>query len=467
MKTLFPIVAAGLFLAGCQTTTAQNSLTQPFEGFGSETVSINVQHSKYKDFYKTIYRDLKVPSNFTFVNDWETFYQWHDNNVTGFFPSDSGKMTYYQYEEPNPAMRTDAKECVEDIKRLDTLKSTKGGGDLADMMGACRAMIAQQFMHNPEKNVNIYKDIWMHWLDNKTLYNANKIQSRLPTSGRVRSVDFAYATSYIVSSMSAHYAIWHRLYDFDKATHDAIDDMLTDFTTKYNYYTAYKRAGSNFAKLCNPTLNGALKTPTNDHCGSFNSIQSVGYIYYGLEFENQTVFDEGVKHLEILLAQFDKDAIYRSHAGRGTQALSYILPIAVQLDQLDYAFNKAFGINFSEVKNQHGVTPGQVYKKIYELAHNPKLLLPYYSPRKDHAVKGKPVFKKMIKDIESGKSSHTVTWAAFNLQTYFVQAPGLAKKYNPEKFKQYFQYKGRKSYEYGEMVVGFSNLTLRIANKEM
>ena len=49
---------------------------------------------------------------------------------------------------------------------------------------------------------------------------------------------------------------------------------------------------------------------TNDHCGSFNARMATGGIIFGLEFTSQLAFDTGVRHLEIMLATFNKDAVY-------------------------------------------------------------------------------------------------------------------------------------------------------------
>ena len=103
---------------------------------------------------------------------------------------------------------------------------------------------------------------------------------------------------------------------------------------------------------------------------------AVGATLFGIEFGNQVIFDKGIQHVEVMLATFDKNKMYTSQTFRH-DGLSYADQVNPAIEQLDYAFDKAFGIDFANMKNIHGVSAGEVYQHIWEVANNPALLLPY------------------------------------------------------------------------------------------
>ena len=45
-----------------------------------------------------------------------------------------------------------------------------------------------------------------------------------------------------------------------------------------------------------------------------------------------------------------------------------------ELDKLDYAFEKAFNIDFSEMRTPHGTTPAEVYRELLVFANEPQNL---------------------------------------------------------------------------------------------
>ena len=305
MKSLFPIVVAGIVLAGCQTTTAQNSVNEKFTVTSSDikSVAYNPQYAKNKDFIKTPIRDFKVPDNFTMIDDWNSFWTFHDDNIRGRFPdSGGGPIEYY-------SKKIDIEKCLYDLQRTNTITSSKtnDSADSAAVQAMCYAGFAQRFAHDPHNGVELYKSILTYWIENDVIKNWKTTGNKVSLRGRNQRVDWVYHITTSVSKIASHYSVWHRLYKFDADMHKKVDELFTTYAATFSHYDAYQKSGSHFSKLCNVKSSKPRiwKNSTNDHCGSYNMHQAVGLITYGLEFENQLVFDRGVQHLEIMISAFE------------------------------------------------------------------------------------------------------------------------------------------------------------------
>lgn len=476
MKSLFPIIAAGFVLAGCQTTGAQNSLTQPFEGFGSEkaivtssdvkSVAYNPQYARNKDFIKTPIRDFKVPDNFTMIDDWNAFWTFHDDNIRGRFP-DSGGGPIDTY-----ATHIDIDKCLYDLQRTNTITAAKTprASNVAILQAMCYAGLAQRFAHAPRKGVETYKQILTYWIENDVVKDWKSSANKLPLRGNNARVDWVYHFATSVSKLASHYSLWHKFYNFDDEMHQKVDDLFTTYAARFTYFDVYKQSGPFFMNLCNikSSKPKIWTNGTNDHCGSYNMHQAVGLITYGLEFENQLVFDRGVQHLEIMIAAFDKNHMYRSHIGRGEQGLSYSVSMGPAIDQIDYLLDKAFGFDLINMETVHGTTPGKTWANLYNVAHNPSLMKPYWS--KNNGTYNDQ-FAIMIKKIEAGKLSPRSLWNAFDLRNYFTQAPTMAKQFYPDQYKQHMYCVKNASCRHrfltDDQVMGWSNLQVRLTQNKL
>ena len=78
-----------------------------------------------------------------------------------------------------------------------------------------------------------------------------------------------------------------------------------------------------------------------------------------------------VKLEMIHLATFNKDAIYAAHARHFPFNFSYSQQMVPMSEMLQFALQKAFNIDFMNIKNVHGVTHLDVYKRQWELAYEP------------------------------------------------------------------------------------------------
>ena len=430
----------------------------------------NPQYEKYKELIETPLRGKIVPENFTLVDDFDAFMKWHDENTTGKWPDDRG-LIRYQIEQG-----VKIENCVDNAKTLvntsatsagvsETLKSDNYAFDYPKAQSRCQNVFSQRFIHNPVEGAKTYAKILTYWLDNDVLKNINKTAKSIAAKGS-RRADFDYATRSRVADSMAHYALYHRLYGLDETQQKQIDAMFTNYVKTYDYYSAFKASGSHFARICN-LGSGATVTPNggNDHCGSVNLRVAVSATLYGLEFENQTVFDFGIRHLEITLATFDKNKAYTAQIYRGMLALGYARQIIAELDKLDYALEKAFGLDFVNMKTPHGVTPGEVYKELLTFAQEPERLSYYFKNNGYGADERGGDFKAIIKDIKQGKLSPQALWEAFNLEEYYVLGSVMAQTYYPSEFEHYLK-SGNEAKRWlvdGSINVGFNNLVLRQA----
>ena len=159
---------------------------------------------------------------------------------------------------------------------------------------------------------------------------------------------------------------------------------------------------------------------TNDHCGSYNTRMAVGATLLVSSWQ-QVIFDKGIQHVEVMLT-FDSNKMYTSQIFRH-DGLSYADQVNPAIDQLDYAFDKAFGIDFANLKNAHGVTPGEVYQHMWNVANDPTLLcLANYKKRLDpqfyantNDYDGQDMFKVIGLKLDR---KNQYIWQAFNEQIY-------------------------------------------------
>lgn len=408
----------------------------------------NPQWHQYRDVIASPLRGLTVPPNFTLVDDWSSLMRVHSRRLTGDFDEASH---YY-------ATRIDFDKCVDDLSSTTSSDSSRSGQEgIVPVSAMCHAMLGERFNNNPNKYAGYYKRILLNWLDQSTLQNANRMQSRSANPN-----DYAYALQSNVAKVMAHYAVYHRLYDIDEETHLAIVQMFEEFVATYEYYPAFRRMGPHYAELCD--LRRPKVTAGNDHCGSWNTRMAVGATMFGLEFESQLIFDKGVQNIEIMLAMFDHNAMYTAQIGRGREGLSYADQVNPAIDQIDFAIEKAFGIDFANMETVHGTTPGLVYQTMLTVAYNPSLMLPYYDADTDPTARYRGEFRDIVSEIENGQRPAQDVWEAFNERRYLMSAPGLAREFHPSLFARYWGQRNKFDYDFGNHITGFSALTLREAS---
>ena len=423
----------------------------------AQTPARLLQHGRYRSFIKTPLRDLVAVDNFRLVDNWPAFMQYHDRYVTGRESSNSGALDFY-------ADKIDVNHCSEDMSKTNTKVSSKVAQQtLPAIVNRCHNMLAQLFRIDPYDNVSYYREIIDYWLDNGTLEQANSLQARMGRQGR----DYAYALSSNVAKMMAHFSLYHRLYGYSENKKSEVIEVFERFAVTYDYYRPFQAGGPYHSELCNlrrPTV----PKGTNDHCGSFNTRMAVGATLMGLEFGSQIIFDKGVLHVEIMLATFDDQSMYTSQIWRH-DALSYADQIGPAIDQLDYALEKAFGIDFVNMKTVHGTTPGRVYQQLWTVANNPSLLKPYmnYRRRSDpHYYDSVPDYGgqnmySVINQIELGELAPEFVWQAFTERRYILTVPALAREFQPVLWRKWKPQMSVEDFDFGQRITGFSPLILR------
>ncbi|MDB9958677.1 hypothetical protein OAD42_06315 [Oceanospirillaceae bacterium] len=423
------------------------------------------QYHKYKNIIKTPLRGLKVPSGFTLVDDYTSFMNWHSKNTYD-------NMRDTEFEIGYQSQFVDPDVCVDDLISTITYKSlfnnVSGESDQITTVAAkCHQMTSQRFSNNPKTGIIAYKRVLTSWLNEGTLKKANKYRRRYDQP-------YDYALRHSVSNIMTHYAVYHRSYKFTPAKHADIVSMFEQWITTYKAYPGNDRMdGSlNVCDLKNPhTGHKRMHFDSNrrinqDHCGSINTRMAVSGIYFGLEFDSQVILDSGIRYTEMFMAIMDKNKMYSSQISRGLCAMSYADQMSPIIDQLDYALNKAYDIDFVNLKNIHGVTLAEVWYKLYDVAKDPKQLLPYHNPRQTGDCQPNLTGGKSLTTLIEEKNKRAI-WGAFHPETYILRSPKIASTLRPKLWNTYnsdsFSALLGGAFAAGNTAVGISPLVLRKA----
>ena len=432
MKVIFPIIAASFVLAGCQTTNAQNKVTQPFEEFARQEAKFayDPQYERYASYIATPLRDFKVYDEFSLVDDsdWTSFKEYHQKYLQGNWDDSRGETDW------NLRTKIDHPEkCEDSLKNFNTSAGKKENKkEIIKVTAGCKNILFQRFYNDQEKGIQPLANILLHWEEQNILTDIKTLNKKIRTknyNGR------NYAVMSTVGQMMGHYSLYHRMYNFTEQQHRKIDIMFTTFVTEYSYYKEFAKRGPAFANVCDlkNKTSAVRKGIINDHCGSWNLRIATGATLYGMEFANQTVYDFGIRRLEVTLATFDQKGGYSAQMTRGMMALGYARQFIGPFDQLEYAFKKSFNFDFANMKLVHGKTPNEAYVTLYEYAHNPVLFAHY--PVLDNRGGD---FRKAMALLKKGKGNYRMVWESFNLRDFYIIAPKFAKDNFPKKSRFFF-----------------------------
>ena len=110
---------------------------------------------------------------------------------------------------------------MEDIISTTTKKANRSVG-VQNVTAVCGAMISQRFLNNSENGIKNYQKIILAWLEGGIIHNPNKFGKKLPQ--KIMD-EWPYAISSNVPQILTHYALYHKLYNFDKYTHERVIKM--------------------------------------------------------------------------------------------------------------------------------------------------------------------------------------------------------------------------------------------------
>ncbi len=394
--------------------------------------SRHIQHARYSKHIATPFRDLKVSENFTLIDNFSNFLEMHERKLKGKLPSTLGPLSYLK------DIDLSLEECTNifDKKSLkNARRSTEANSpQIHDIALNCMQIISQVFLDDPNEGVNIHRKILEGWLMHGIIENPNPYIKNIP---RNNSQVWGYAISSFVPNIFAHYSIYHKLYDYDPTTHQNIINMGESFFAQWDYYPAIVKEKEWATKLCDLTSQFKIVRSTNDHCGSYTFRMATGGIYFGLEFNSQIAFDTGVRNLEVMMATFNKDAVYAAQAQRGICALGYMGQFPSHFELIHYAFQKAYGIDFINTKNINGVTPAEAYLKLWEIAHDPlETVVKYWNGHDQMSCSenGKNQ-AEMVQQLKRSPSSYRDFWNGFNDKKFIITSPFLSKHKLPKEWK--------------------------------
>ena len=307
----------------------------------------------------------------------------------------------------------------------------------------CGQMISQRFLNDTQNGIKNYRKIILGWLEGGIIHNPNKFGKKLSKN---MMESWPYAISSNVPNILTHYALYNKLYGFSASIHQDIIQMGEAFYAQWDYYPLLIRGMPFKQKLCNLKSQYKVVVGINDHCGSYTARMATGGIYFGLEFNSQLAFDTGVRHLEIMLATFNKDAVYAAQAQRGICALGYMKQFPPHFELIHYAFQKAYGIDFINMKNINGVTPAEAYLKLWKIAHDPlETVVKYWNgfDQMNCTRNGKNQ-AAMVAKLKKDPSSYRDFWSGFSYEDFLLSSPILASQELPEEWKSLDNTKIRK-----------------------
>jgi hypothetical protein len=393
--------------------------------------SRHIQHARYSKHIATQFRDLKVSKDFTLIDDFDSFIEFHKKYLKLKLPDSSGIFSFRTSQGFNFDF------CVQDFINTTTKKANPSKA-IHNATAYCGNMISQRFLNNPKDGINLYRKIILGWLNGGVIENPNLFGKKLPEK---LMEEWPYAISSNVPNILTHYALYHKLYSFDQFTHERIVKMGEAFYTQWDYFPLLTRGnGREYTKkLCNLKSQQKVVSVTNDHCGSYTFRMATGGIYFGLEFNSQFAFDTGVRHLEIMLATFNKDAVYAAQAHRGICALGYMGQFPPHFELIHYAFQKAYGIDFINTKNINGITPAEAYLKLWKIAHDPLETVVKYWNKNDQmncTLNGKNQ-AAMVAQLKKYPSSYRDFWNGFSYEDFLLSSPILASQELPKEWKSF------------------------------
>lgn len=383
------------------------------------------QHTKYADHIASKYRGLKVPRNFSLVDDFDDFMSYHNLFV--------GKAKDKRFQTDYYSDRIDVDKCAVDFENLMTIESAKVSGLDVAAVGSmmCASSLRQRFMNMPDEGVGAYKSVIRGWLGNGRLIHSHEIMRKIPEG---MLADYGYNVASVVSFVLGHYAWYHPLYNFSEIENAEVIKAAEIFFTKFNTDDFLNRG----TKLCDLKSKYKITPRGNDHCGSFNRRLAESAIVFGLEFGNQNIFDAGVRRLEVHLSTFNSDAVYGAQASRGRCSLGYMKEFLGTHEVLAYVFEKAFSIDFRNTPNNNSVTPLDSYRKLWALYENPTEIEKYNEPdTPDNFCGRNGTFSEALKKLKNKNTRNSVLFefrGALKQDTLLLQAPSSAEKVFPERF---------------------------------
>ena len=399
--------------------------------------SRHIQHARYAKHIATPFRNLKVSEDFTLIDNFDSFMAFHESYLNGKLPDDVGFFSFR-----SKGQNIDIEFCAKDLINT-TTNFSNPEMSINEVTAYCVQMISQRFLNDTQSGIKNYRNIILGWLENGIIHNPNVFSKKLPE--KMMGV-WPYAISSNVPHILSHYALYHKLYGFSSSIHQDIIKMGEAFYTQWDYYQPIIRGMPFKQKLCNLKSQYKVVVGSNDHCGSFNARMATGGIYFGLEFNSQLAFDTGIRHLEIMLATFNKDAVYAAQAQRGICALGYMKQFPPYFELIHYAFQKAYGIDFINTKNINGVTPAEAYLKLWKIAHDPlETVVKYWNgfDQMNCTRNGKNQ-AAMVAQLKKNPGSYQDFWNGFSYEDYLLSSPIFANQVIPEEWKSFDNSKIRK-----------------------
>lgn len=229
----------------------------------------------------------------------------------------------------------------------------------------CQTIFVHNHFKNPENGINNFEHILLNWAKTKPVKFPHRGGSKVALMGQ------GYSAMMLMGDFAAFYALYYHDFDYTDEERASIDQYFSDWFVENDITPKPSKARCNLKKPITQTYkNSRVDT---DNCGSNRWRMAVGGILLGLRTSDQSLFDAGVRHLEIALATIDKNGIFVSWANKGALAFSYTRQLPEVLTILATAL-ESVGYDFYEHETPQGKKIHEVYAAFFKSMKEPELL---------------------------------------------------------------------------------------------
>jgi len=256
------------------------------------------------------------------------------------------------------------------------------------------------------------------YIEEALLYWANNNEMKMPRSNGFE--DYSYYHYQYVSAIAfaaSHYAAYIEDYNYTDEEHDLVRNYLAKKLLSLNSRN-YKGV-----KSCDPLSQkrtiAMLKRGdgTADTCGSLVWKALVAQLVFGLRFNNEEIFKQGILNTKWQLHFFDEKGTFITWAMKGPNTFHYSSGLPTFLGVLTEIFH-TLEYDFIQHKLPSGLVVKQVMDRQIEILEKPQTLWEYAKLTKSYRGVDSEVYRTMSDDAIRQESNVTYESVVRNMARY-------------------------------------------------
>lgn len=268
------------------------------------------------------------------------------------------------------------------------------------------------------------EDVLLHWV--------NEDELQIPKYRNHEEYSY-YHYQYVstVAFIATHYATYLEDYDLTSEQHTEVQKYLANKLKTVNP-TKVKNTKSCVPENIKQTI-AILKMDNGgrDTCGSTVWKMLVAELTFGLRFNDEEIFENGIAHTKWQLHFFDNNGTFITWAMSGPNTFHYSKDVPAFLGTLTEIFH-SLGYDFMKHKIPNGLTIKEVMDRQIDIFESPQLLWEYAKLTPQYRGVDSDVYKTMSDDSIRDESNVSYESIVRNMARY-------VDEYRPDMF-QYRQY---------------------------